>query len=164
MKESIPCASCRSHQVLTDYQCGICKEALCKKCSIFPVENFSYYKAVPEKLTHPAYCSVCYDQEIAAPTQEYLEMVAKAKEIIVFSKSESKQTRLFSRKEFPYVVDNCLDEDDALQRMCFFAVENNFNCLIDISFAKKKIVVGSHKKFIWSGSAIPVNIDTKRIR
>ncbi len=164
MKQSVACKSCRSAQVVVDYQCGICQEPICKKCSLFPKEDFSFYRIVPEHLTHASYCSVCFDNEIAGPTEEYIELKEKAKEIIVFSKSESKQTRLMSRKEMPYVVDNCDDEDDALQRMSFFAVENNFNCLVDITFAKKKVVVGSHKKFIWSGRAIPVNIEPRRVR
>lgn len=164
MKQSIPCNSCRSTQVEVNYQCGICREALCKKCSIFPREDFTYYKNIPEELSHASYCSVCFDHKVAAPTEEYLELIEKAKDIIIFSKNESKQTRLFSRKELPYTVENCLDEDDALKRMSFFAVEDNFNCLIDITFARKKIIVGSHKKFIWSGRAIPVNVDAKRLR
>lgn len=164
MKNEESCKSCRRTSCSVDYQCGICHEALCKKCSIFPKEDFTYYKFVPEKLTHASYCSTCYDQEVVGPTQEYLNKVEKSKEIIVFSKNESKQTRLFSRKELPYIVENCDDEDDALRRMSFFAVEDNYNCLVDITFSKKKIVVGSHKKFIWSGRSIPVNIDVTRLR
>lgn len=158
------CVGCRSNLVATDYKCGICKEALCKKCSIFPTETFSYYREVPSHLVCNSYCSVCYDEEIAGATQEYLQIIENAKKIIVYSKNESKLTRLFSRKENPYIVEDCLDEDDALMRMSFWAVMDNFNCLIDVTFAKKKVVVGSYKKFMWSGRAVPVNIDLKRVR
>lgn len=164
MDKIIACKSCRSTSVHIDYRCGLCREGLCKKCSIFPTETFSLYREIPEELTHASYCSSCFDAHIAGPTEEYLDLIEKSKDIVVFSKNESKQTRLFSRKENAYTVDNCDDEDDALRRMSFWAVVDNFNCLIDITFTKKKIVVGSHKKFIWSGRAIPVNVDVKRLR
>lgn len=164
MKDLYLCKTCRTILNTVDYHCGLCFEPICKKCAVFTVETFDYLRRVPEKLTHPCTCSLCYDQEIAKPTEEYLERVEQSKEIIIFSKNESKQTRLFSRKEPAYVVEDCDDEEDALRHMSFWAIEDNFNCLIDITYAKKKIVIGSHKKFIWTGRGIPVNIDTKRLR
>jgi len=88
----------------------------------------------------------------------------KAKEVIIYSKVQTKLTRYLKRKAEPYSVDNCEDESEALLRMSFFAVQANFNALIDVELKNRKLTAGSHKKTIWSATAVPVTIDPKEIR
>jgi hypothetical protein len=156
------CKNCRSPKA--PYHCGICQGCTCKKCTQFLTETFSYKTNVPEELKHPTYCMNCFDAEVAAPLHEYQQIMEKAKDIIIFRKEQSKITRLLKRKADPYRVEDCEDEDEAVMRMSFMAVEDNYNCLIDIALVSKKVVVGSHKKLIWSGSAVPINIDPDRVR
>ncbi len=164
MNLNTSCSTCRTPIKNNEYQCGICKEQLCKKCSLFLSENFNYYRKIPAVLTHATYCSCCYDAQVAQEVDKFNDILEKSLDIIIFTKDESKRTRLINRKEAPYFVDNCLDEDDALKRMSFWAAEDGFNCLVDIVYKKTKIVVGSHKKFIWSATSIPVKIDTNRFK
>jgi uncharacterized protein YbjQ (UPF0145 family) len=156
------CKTCRTPKA--PYTCGICQECTCKKCTQFLSETFSFSKVVPESLKHTTYCMNCFDDQVAGPLADYQHTMEAAKEIIIFRKEQSKVTRLLRRKADPYQVEDCEDEDEALMRMSFMAVKDKYNCLIDISLTPKKIVVGSHKKTIWSGTAVPITIDPRKVR
>jgi hypothetical protein len=106
----------------------------------------------------------CFDDEVAAPLADYQDKLERAKEIIIFTKDKGKVTRLLKRKAEPYKVEDCEDQEEALMKMSFLAVEDNFNCLIDVTLTSRKIIVGSHKKAIWSGQAVPINIDPSKVR
>jgi uncharacterized protein YbjQ (UPF0145 family) len=128
-------------------------------------ENFSAMrKKIPEDLKHSYYCINCFDDKVAAPLNEYTETMEKAKDIILYSKDQSKLTRLIKRKADPYKVEGCEDEQDAMMRMSFYAVEDGHNCLIDIQVQTKKLIVGSHKKTMFAASGVPVTIDPNAIR
>jgi len=88
----------------------------------------------------------------------------RAKEVIVFSKDETKKTGHLKRKEEPYLVEDCEDHDETILRLAFFAARDGFNCLLDVHVSNKKIIVGSHKKTIFSGRAIPITIDSNEVR
>ena len=94
----------------------------------------------------------------------YTHDLELAKEIIIYEKSQTKLTRFLKRKEEPYIVDNCEDKQEALMKMSFYAVQEKFNALIDIEYFTKKIIVGSHKKTIWSARAVPISIVPGSIR
>lgn len=156
------CKTC--HKPKANYKCGLCEEDVCKGCVEFLAETFSFKRAIPASLKHPTYCGQCFDAEVAEPLQQYNETMEKAREVFVFTKDEAKLTRLLAKKAAPYHVENCEDEEEALLRMSFFAVEDGFNCLVNIVLDHKKIIVGSHKKTIWSATATPENIDPNSIR
>src|SRR5690606_7818861 len=108
--------------------------------------------------------SQCYDEKVAGPFAEYNAIMEKAKEVIVFTKDRAKLTGHLKRKEDPVVVEDCEDEDETLMRLAFFAAQEDFNCILDVKITNKKIIVGSHKKTIFSGSAIPITIDPSKVR
>lgn len=156
------CKTCRKPKA--PYECGLCQEHVCKSCAQFlPADAFSYLPKVPAEFSHDAYCSICFDDKVAAPLNEYEDTLEKARDIYIFTKDQSKQTRLLKRKEEPYRVENCEDEQEAIMRMSFMAVRAKFNAVIDIQLNSKKIIVGSHKKTIWSGTGVPITIDPKAI-
>ena len=157
------CKTCRKPKA--NYHCGICQEASCKACNHFIGEDtFSFLKKVPQNLTHLNYCSPCFDEIVSTPLNDYNAMMEKARDIIIYSKEQSKITRFLKRKETPYHVENCEDEEEAVMRMSFRAAEAGFNCLIDLQFVTKKIVVGSHKKTMYAATAVPITIDPNEIR
>ena len=157
------CKTCRKPKA--PYECGLCHEHTCKACTQFLFEDFqALRKGVPEILRHPNYCSICFDESVAAPLADYTEKMEKAKDIIIYSKEQSKLTRFLKRKTEPYKVEDCEDEEEALMKMSFYAVEDGFNCLIDVEFKTKKAVVGSHKKTIYAATAVPITIDPTTIR
>lgn len=127
-------------------------------------DSFSFLKKIPAELSHSIYCSSCFDNTVSAPLAEYEETMEKAKDIYIFSKSQTKLTAFLKRKEEPYKVENCEDENEAILRMSFFAVQGNFNALVDIQLTSHKVIHGSHKKTMWAGTAIPITIDPAAVR
>ncbi len=162
MTEAIFCKTCRKPKA--PYACGVCSEHVCKGCAQFLTESFSYWKKVPEILTHPSYCTECFDEHVATPLNKYNDIMERAHDIIIYSKEQTKLTRFLKRKTEPFVVENCEDEQEATMRLAFWAAEANFNCIIDLEFSHKKIIVGSHKKTIHTGKAMPITIDPTTIR
>lgn len=137
---------------------------MCKGCTQFLSETFSFRKVVPPELAHPSYCMNCFDAHVAGPLSDYNDKMEKAKDIIIYGKDQGKLTRFLKRKADPYHVENCEDEEEVFLRMSYFAVEANFNCLIDVVTNRKTLSSGSHKKSCWSGTAVPVTIDPNEIR
>ncbi len=163
MTETALCKTCRKPKA--PYTCGLCHDHMCKQHTQFLTENFSAArKGVPDKLKHSTYCIPCFDDHVAAPLSDYNDKMEKAREIIIYSKEQSKLTRLLKRKTEPYKVEDCEDEQEALMKMSFYAVEDGFNCLIDVVIQTKKIIVGSHKKTMYAASGVPVTIDPNAIR
>lgn len=163
MTEIVQCKTCRKPKA--PYSCGLCHDHMCKAHAQFLTENFSALrKEVPETLKHSTYCIPCFDDQIAAPLADYNEKMEKARDVIIYSKEQSKLTRLIKRKTDPYKVENCEDEQEALMKMSFYAVEDGFNCLIDVQFQTRKIISGSHKKTMFAASGVPVTIDPDTIR
>lgn len=157
------CKTCRKPKAT--FECGLCHECSCKSCTEFTDENtFSFLTKVSDELKHTNYCIACFNEKVRDPLNEYNDTMEKAKEIIIYSKEQSKLTRFLKRKEDPLKVENCEDEQEALLRMSFFAVQAKFNCLIDVILTTKKIVIGSHKKTMYSATGVPINIDPNEIR
>lgn len=157
------CKTCRKPKA--NFNCGICEETICKSCASFVGEDqFSFLKVVPAELSHPTYCSQCFDEKVSAPLNEYNETMEKAREVIVFNKDQNKLTRFLSRREDPCIVENCEDEQETIMRMAFMAVQLKQNALLDVKVDTKKIIVGSHKKTIFNGSSIPTTVDLSKIR
>ena len=157
------CKTCKKPKA--NFDCGVCHESVCKSCGHFVGEDaFSFLPKVPEVLKHPVYCTHCFDENVNTPLQEYEDTMEKAREVIIFNKDESKRTGHIKRKEEPYKVEDCEDEDETVMRLAFFAARDGFNCLLDVQISHRKIIVGSHKKTIFSGTAIPVTIDPSEVR
>ncbi|MFN3455556.1 MAG: hypothetical protein ACK41T_11405, partial [Pseudobdellovibrio sp.] len=97
------CSHCQHKKA--PYTCGICQDQICKNCVQFTPENAFYYLNVraPE-LNHNHYCNVCFDQHIQSALDNYETTLARAREILVFDKTQGKETRFIRRMEKPLVV------------------------------------------------------------
>lgn len=159
---SEPCLTCsKTKAPLT---CGICKGAICKSCTQFVEEEaFSFLSEVPKDLRHQAYCFQCFDNQVKPQLDTYNSMIEQAKQIIIFTKKESKITRLMKRMEAPFEVKECAGEYEATMRLAFKAVQANYNVLIDFELTHKKVREGSYQKLIWNGSAIGVSIEPHKL-
>ena len=157
------CKTCRKPKA--PFNCGICEDTICKNCAQFVgAEKFNFLKVVPKELCHDTYCTNCYDDKVAGPLHDYEELMDKARDIIIYGKDQTTLTRFLKRKEIPYTVDNCIDRDEVVMRMAFFAAQEGFNTLIDVVVTSKKVDEGTYKKLVWSGSAVPITIDPTSIR
>lgn len=160
MEKSVCCVCQKPKATL---QCGVCEEPVCKNCAQFlDTEAFQLMTVVPPELKKGAYCGPCYDSRIAPALEEYAANVARAENISVFYKTQSKETRNFKRTEKPFKVLEAADEQEVLMRLAFMAVQAGFNALIDVDIQSEKIRTGSYQTQKWSGSAIPVNYTSRR--
>lgn len=94
---------------------------------------------------------------------KYDDVMEKAKNIHVFEKKQSKETRLVKRLESPIQILRCDDENETILRMAFFAVQRNFNSIIDVETKYKKEKNGSYTNLAWSGTCIPAYVDDKKL-
>lgn len=144
--------------------CGICKSAICKNCTQFVEEDaFSFLSEVPEELRHQTYCVQCFDHQVRPQIDDYNSDMERAKQILIFSKKESKITRLMKRMDAPFEVKECAGEYEATMRLAFKAVKSNFNVLIDFELSHDKVRNGSYQKLIWNGSAVGVSIEPDKL-
>lgn len=162
MNLSPVCETCRRPKAT--HNCGLCNASICKSCAEFTGDAFSFLPKVPEELTRGVYCNRCFDEKVAEPLAEYDALMEQARNVMVFRKDESKKTGHLKRKEDPIKVEDCEDEDEVLMRIAFLAAKEGFNCILDLSIQNKKIVVGSHKKTIFTATAIPITIDPSEVR
>lgn len=157
-----PCSSCQ--KLKAGLHCGLCECTLCKACTQFvDEETFSYLPKLPKELAHQTYCAGCYEQKVRPQIDLYEANMKRARDIVVFSKKESKITRLVKRLEPALHAENCLDEQEATMRLAFLAVLQEFNVLIDFEVRSEKVKNGSYQKLVWKASAIPVNIDVDKL-
>jgi len=157
------CLTC--HKPKANLSCALCNEAICKYCAQFIDENgFSFLRKIPEDLKHTTYCTNCFDTKISEAYNDYNDKLEKAKEVIIFYKAEGKATRLLRRKEDAYKVENCVDKDEAIMKMSFWAVEDGFNTLLDIELKSNKTMLDTYVTITWSGSAVPYLADKDDLR
>lgn len=148
----------------TPYQCGICNDHLCKTCVQFlPETAFQFLPQKPKELTHSTYCNACFEQHVSLALTNYEGMLSQAQEILVFDKSQGKETRFVKRLEKPLVVEQGLDERDITMRLAFMAAEKNYNALVDVDIKATKVRDGSYQTMSYSGKAIPANVSDRKL-
>jgi hypothetical protein len=156
MEKSI-CITCQKPKA--QLNCGICHQSVCKYCAQFvDGKFFSFLKQVPEFLLHEVYCGPCFDEKVQPEVDKYNQIMEAAKNILVFSKTQGKETRLMSRKEPIVKVTDCADENEATLKLAFFAAQAHFNAIIDVDITFRKIKNGSYQYLLWNGEARPTNV------
>lgn len=144
--------------------CCLCKGALCKSCAEFLEEDrFSFLPQSPLACDGTVFCYNCYDLHVAPQISDYDDLLARAGEIRVYSKSQGKETRLIKRKALPVHVKDCADHQETILRLAFLAAHSGHNALVDLELTSRKHKEGSYQKTLWSGSAVPVNLDAKQL-
>ena len=120
--------------------------------------TFSFLKKVPDELSHLAYCLSCYNEKVQEPLARYKATMEKAKEIMIFTKSQAKETRFVKRDQIPYKIKECIDPDEVVMRMAFRAVQMNFNSVVDVDVLAEKVRNGSYQTSKFTGSGMPANV------
>ena len=156
------CSSCQKPKA--QLQCGSCHEAVCKKCAHFLEEGaFSFSTKVSEVLQHGVYCNSCFEYHVRAALENYNQEMELAKNIVVFSKSQSKETQHIRRSAERLVVENCVDRDETLLRLAFMAVQLKYNAVLDIELTAKKVKKDGYQTSIWRGTGTPVQLDERKL-
>lgn len=157
------CISCQSPKA--QLNCGLCEATVCKYCAhIFDDEQFSFLEQKPQHLQHSIYCNVCFNNHVAKDLEDYNQTMERAKAVHIFDSTQGKETRLMKRRnEDRVTVENCNDPDEAVMRLAFFAVQGNFNAVVDVSVSATKIKNGSYSKRVWSATGIPSHFGIDKI-
>lgn len=162
MKSAI-CSSCRLPKA--NLTCECCQALQCKSCAQkLKKDSFSFLTTLPKELSHQIYCGRCFDQKVAPALAEYETHLRKARNVNVFFKTQSEETRLMRRSEKPIKVSGCEDKDETLLRLAFLAAQANFNTLIDVVITSEKVRMEAYQTTRWNGSAVPINLDETRYK
>ncbi len=156
------CSSCGKSKA--NLECGLCHEPICKACTHFLDDGqFSFLAKIPAELAHNTYCEACFNETVASALTNYEQKMEQAKEILVFEKSQAKETRLIKRDQDLVNVNDCLDYDQAVLRLAFFAVMANCNAIIDVDLKSKKVRDGSYQSSTWSGTGRPAMVQADQL-
>jgi hypothetical protein len=140
--------------------CGVCHDLVCKSCvEILPEESFLFAPDLTENYIHKTYCSVCFDQNVAPILKLYNETLTRAHDVIVFYKTQNKETRTVRRQHEPITITDRPDRDLVLLELAFWAAKENYNALVDVEINSKKVGKAGYFRSAWSGSGVPVKID-----
>ena len=162
MKNSL-CSSCRLPKATLE--CELCHALQCKKCvQILKKDSFGFLKSIPENLTHRHYCGSCFDEKVGPELISYENTMERAKNIMVFFRTQSEETRLIRRIEKPIKVTDCNDRDETILRLAFFTAEANYNALVDVVVTSEKVRNEGYQKTKWQGVGVPVQLDGKKYK
>lgn len=127
-------------------------------------DSFAFERRVPKELSHAVYCNPCFDRNVAGPLAEYQERLERAKNVYVYMKNQSKETRLIKRKLPAVRVEDCDDHDETILRLAYAAVKAGCNAIVDADVIAKKEKDGRYQWTKWYGSALPVKVDDARMQ
>ncbi len=152
------------HKLKATLCCGLCTESICKSCAQFlNDDSFAFMKKVPTQLSHTTYCEPCFHNEVEPELAAYAQTLERAKNILVFSKTQSKETRKIKRTEDPVRVIDCPDHDETILRLAFFAAQGNYNAIVDMELVSEKVKNGSYQTSKWAGVAVPAQVNDAKL-
>jgi hypothetical protein len=155
------CVVCLKNE--TSLRCHSCHDFTCKNCSFIIDENrFPFLQLLPAELAHQIFCQNCFNNSISDEIEKYLEILNRARDVNVFDKKQSTETRLIRRIEKPIKVSDCEDREETLLRLAFITAQLGFDTLVDVDISYEKVGDRSYKKFIWHGTATPVNPNIRK--
>lgn len=155
---------CVCQKTKTTLTCGLCSQDVCKSCTVFlDDDSFAYLEKRPADLSHGAYCSSCFSMSVDPELSKYNETLERARDILVFEKSQGKETRLLSRKEAVLSIADMTDKDEAVLRLAFMSAARGFNAIIDVDLKPKKVYNGRHQHTLWSATAMPANVSDRKL-
>ncbi len=144
--------------------CGLCQAKICKNCTQFLAEDsFLLLPKPPTGFENGAFCDTCYATLVIPELEKYEALLLRAKGVMVFTKSQSKETRLIKRLEKTVIVSDCKDYDEAVLSLAFQAAELNYNSIIDMDLKPEKIKIGTYQSTLWSGTGMPANVTQERL-
>lgn len=153
------CCVCQKPKA--NLECASCHQSVCKSCAQFLYDDsFSFLPEGERKFAAGAYCSPCFDGEIAASLAEYEEILERARDVNVYMKNQSKETRLFKRTNEFLKVPSCEDREETLLRLAFLAARKGYNAIIDVDITSEKVIQsGGYQTSNWKGTAVAANLE-----
>jgi hypothetical protein len=146
------------------FQCLICASALHKDEVRFVDDNtFPFLSRPPAGLATGSYCLACFDAQVGPELERHHLKMEQAKNVNVFYASQSKESRFIRRTEKLIRVENCQDPQEVILHLAFLAAQADKNTLVDVDLKSVKVRNGSWQSSLWSGQAIPADIDERSL-
>lgn len=156
------CSHCQNKKA--PYTCGVCLDAICKSCVQFlPDDALIYAPPETKKSLHPCYCSACFTTSYLPELDKYDSTFKKAQEILVFDKSQGKETRFIRRLEKALTVENGLDQQDVTLKLAYLAASMNYNSIVDVDIKAIKVRDGAYQTTTYTGKGIPTNVNDQKL-
>ena len=155
------CSFCPSPK--GNLNCGICDKTICRKCAQFlEKHSFPLWEPKPAELLHEVYCAPCFIEKVAPAEALYEKTEGQARSVLVFYNSRGDESRPVKSSEKPLKVEGCIDRKEAMMRLAYLAAQKDFNALIDVNLAQKKIHNGGHQTSRWYGSGTPARVNREK--
>ena len=162
MSESV-CESCRKPKA--QYQCEICEGPVCRKCvQVLEKDTFSFLSEIPEDLAHTRYCGFCFDEKVGPELRRYQETMALAKDVFVFFNTRKIGIPITQKSKKRYEVKSCMDRDETILRLAFFAAQDGFNAIVDVEVTSKQIRHEAYQTSEWRGSGTGAKVDGQKVK
>lgn len=156
------CVSCLDPKA--KLTCELCGGPVCKTCAHFlGDEDFAFLSVKPAALSHSTYCPGCFDRDVAAALESYNARLAQARELPLYEKKQSRETKWVERKAEPVKVTGCPDREETLLRLAYQALELGYNALVDVQLSASKVRPGNYQTTVWDGVGTPANLDPERM-
>ncbi|MBU6154319.1 MAG: hypothetical protein KGP28_08470 [Bdellovibrionales bacterium] len=153
------CVDCRKPKA--GLECGLCFSTICKSCAQSPPHgSFRLLPAIPEQLSHSRYCGTCYSEQVEPELHTYEETLERAKQTLIFFKTQKKGLRISRKERLPEHVDACPDRDETILRLAYLAASKGYNAVIEVEVSAKKVRNEAYQSSIWSGSGVPAEVDS----
>jgi hypothetical protein len=157
------CLSCRKRE--GTYRCVACENPVCKPCSeTLSDPLFVSLEEIPAELVAGRFCGHCFDQEMAPKIAAYETVMEAAKQVFIFFKTQKKHIPLIRKSKTMVSVAECIDRDETILRLAYYAAKEDYNAVIDVDVSAKKINDGgSNKTATWKGTGYPALVDGEKI-
>lgn len=137
---------------------------MCKACAQFAgSDEIDMLDKIPAYYEKGAFCQSCFDCKIAPELAEYSEVLERARNIDLFYKKQSKESRLVRRSEKPIHVRDCVDKDTAVLKLAFLAAKAGFNLLVDVETSVDKVRMHGWQTSKCHASAIPAYVNPESL-
>ena len=156
------CDSCRKPK--SGFECEVCESSLCKNCAqILDSDEFAFLAEIPVALKHNTYCPHCYDEMVVPELDAYQEIMGRAQEVFVFFVTQRKEIPLIKRSRESFAINECIDRDQTILRLAFFAAQGGYNAVTEVEVISEKVRNGAYQTSKWRGTGVPAQIDAAKL-
>jgi uncharacterized protein YbjQ (UPF0145 family) len=90
----------------------------------------------------------------------YEETLERAKQVLIFFKTQKKGLRIVRKERIPEQVDACQDRDETILRLAYIAASKGYNSVIEVEVTSKKVRNEAYQTSVWYGTGLSADTVT----